>query len=312
MIEDESIWHNRFNDLFKHTDPSIKFIFHAGTQKTGTTSLQFYLYENRSQLLERGILYPSHITKTASPKHLWIPFTLKRLNIDAFLENLKKALIEMRENTHTVFFSAEGIYVHWWDMPKEAKHLIELMAHHVDVEWWTWFRDPVSFTESFYIQVLKNPQLEHTPIYGQDISLGACLNDPWFLQHLDYLGYLTELQEEMPSVTIRSFLYQPNKTISQACHALDIPFEATNELQKNQRLSVSAMNALRMSNRKNTSPEEKKHIVHRIIDYRDHAQERNEFKCTSVEREQVLSFFHNQSKLLNEKYDLTFFHEPSV
>lgn len=50
----------------------LKLILHAGTPKSGTTSLQFFMAKNRKELKEKGILYPDHFLKNVyAPKHQW-------------------------------------------------------------------------------------------------------------------------------------------------------------------------------------------------------------------------------------------------
>ncbi|MEI6505200.1 MAG: hypothetical protein WCO90_04885, partial [Planctomycetota bacterium] len=37
---------------------SVRFVFHVGPHKTGTTSVQVTLHANRDRLLRDGVLYP--------------------------------------------------------------------------------------------------------------------------------------------------------------------------------------------------------------------------------------------------------------
>ncbi|MGH6822633.1 MAG: hypothetical protein ACREC4_03945, partial [Methylocella sp.] len=45
-------------DWLENTEIRPRLVFHAGTPKTGTTSLQYCLEENKTRLAERGIYYP--------------------------------------------------------------------------------------------------------------------------------------------------------------------------------------------------------------------------------------------------------------
>ena len=50
----------------------MRLILHAGTHKTGTTSIQKVLADNREWLRERGLIYPdgkSAFGKTSIPHH---------------------------------------------------------------------------------------------------------------------------------------------------------------------------------------------------------------------------------------------------
>jgi hypothetical protein len=54
-----------------------RIIFHAGTPKTGTTSLQLFMDRNRDALLDRGVLYPrAGVLPPPEPKHHWIVTSL--------------------------------------------------------------------------------------------------------------------------------------------------------------------------------------------------------------------------------------------
>jgi len=45
-----------------------KAILHIGTEKTGTTSIQLYLYENRARLARQGYLFPETCDYLSSRK----------------------------------------------------------------------------------------------------------------------------------------------------------------------------------------------------------------------------------------------------
>ncbi|MDQ6962737.1 MAG: hypothetical protein Q9M28_09475 [Mariprofundaceae bacterium] len=45
----------------------LKLIIHAGTPKTGTTSLQPYLGKKQRKLRGKGILYPHNLDKLQNP-----------------------------------------------------------------------------------------------------------------------------------------------------------------------------------------------------------------------------------------------------
>ncbi|SLN69128.1 hypothetical protein [Roseisalinus antarcticus] len=47
----------------------MRAVLHIGTEKTGTTSLQVFMHENRASLLQAGILYPE---KLGGVNHRWI------------------------------------------------------------------------------------------------------------------------------------------------------------------------------------------------------------------------------------------------
>ena len=135
----------------------LKLILHAGTPKSGTTSLQFFMDKHQSKLLENGILYPDHYYNVVPPKHQWLVNDLLQSNPEKLLNNFETVLSNVEENTHTIFLSTEGIFNHWWDFPAQSKALLVELNSCFDVTLWVWLRDPLSFAESYYKQNIKNP-----------------------------------------------------------------------------------------------------------------------------------------------------------
>ena len=71
----------------------MKIILHAGTPKTGTTSLQLFLHTHHDALLDRGILYPrAGIAPPPEPKHQWMIGDLMSGDISHFTATLEAAL----------------------------------------------------------------------------------------------------------------------------------------------------------------------------------------------------------------------------
>jgi hypothetical protein len=173
----------------------LKLILHVGTPKTGTTSVQVYLDKKQRKLRLKGILYPNRFHNPNAPKHQWFERNLVSANAESFVDNFSDIINHVEEHTHTILLSSEGIYNHWWDFPQESKALLYELNTLFDVEIWAWFRDPLVFAESFYKQCLRNPQVDHISCYGKDLSFAEMLDDPWFSQHLDYIGFVNECDE---------------------------------------------------------------------------------------------------------------------
>ena len=58
--------------IVQQSGQKLKLIIHAGTPKTGTTSLQTYLDKKQRKLRGKGILYPhnlENLTNPSAPKH---------------------------------------------------------------------------------------------------------------------------------------------------------------------------------------------------------------------------------------------------
>ena len=97
-----------------------RLILHGGIPKTGTSSLQWHLAENREELSALGIWFPPP-SFSPEPKHQPLSATLRKGDIAGFVAYVDKALRDMPDDTHTVIFTTEGIFNHWWDYPPEAK-----------------------------------------------------------------------------------------------------------------------------------------------------------------------------------------------
>ena len=189
----------------------LKLIIHAGTPKTGTTSLQTYLDKKQRKLREKGILYPHNIEKlqnSSAPKHQWFEKNLVTTHLGNFLENFKNIISQVKKDTHTIILSSEGIYNYWWDFPDESKDILCELSKLFDIEVWVWFREPLVFIESYYKQCVRNPQVESNPCYGKDLSFAEMLNIEWFSQHLNYQGFVTECQALFGKNNVSVFKYE--------------------------------------------------------------------------------------------------------
>jgi len=190
-------------------EQNLKLIIHAGTPKTGTTSLQTYLAKHK--LRGKGILYPHNLDKlhnTHAPKHQWFEKNLVTANVNSFVENFKNIISQVKDNTHTIILSSEGIYNYWWDFPEESKNLLGELVKLFDIEIWAWFREPLAFIESYYKQCIRNPQVKSNPCYGKDLSFADMLEIDWFSQHLDYQGFVTQCRAVFGSNSVAAFHYE--------------------------------------------------------------------------------------------------------
>ena len=171
----------------------IRLILHAGTSKTGTSSLQFHMDRNRQTLKDAGILYPSEGTKEFRvPKHQWLVGVLQSANQSEMRRRLDRINAEVAPTTHTILLSTEGIFNHWWDFPDDGKELLRQVAQAFDTSVWIWFRDPVTFFASYYLQALRTPKISAIPAYGRDHGVRDLLRMPWITRHLQYQALLAE------------------------------------------------------------------------------------------------------------------------
>ncbi len=243
-----------------HKDP-LKLIIHVGTPKTGTTSLQVYLNKKQRKLRKKGILYPNRSHNSDAPKHQWFEKNLVRTHPQNLLDNFKNILSDVDEDTHTILLSSEGIYNHWWDFPEESKSLLNELNKLFDVNIWVWFREPVSFAESFYKQCMRNPVVEAIPCYGKDLSFAEVLDDSWFSQHLDYLGFVNDCDELFGKDSVTVFEYQQDtvKTVSRLL-GLSTPHDNPTP-RKNTSMNSITTELYRVVNRLQLPAKEKEKLV---------------------------------------------------
>lgn len=189
----------------------LKLIIHAGTPKTGTTSLQTYLDKKQGKLRRKGVLYPHNLDKLQNfnaPKHQWFEKNLVTINLESFLENFKNIISQVKKDTHTIILSSEGIYNYWWDFPDASKNILRELGKRFDTQIWVWFREPLVFIESYYKQCIRNPQIESNPCYGKDLPFAEMLDIEWFSQHLNYQGFVSECQTLFGKNNVSVFKYE--------------------------------------------------------------------------------------------------------
>ena len=93
----------------QHKGQKLKLIIHAGTPKTGTTSLQTYLDKNQRKLRGKGILFPHNLEKLqnpTAPKHQWFEKNLVTTHLRYFLENFKNIIAQVSPDTHSIILSS--------------------------------------------------------------------------------------------------------------------------------------------------------------------------------------------------------------
>jgi hypothetical protein len=238
----------------------LKLIIHAGTPKTGTTSIQSYLDKNQRKLRGKGILYPHNIDgikNPHAPKHQWVEKNLVTTHIEYFLENFKNIIAQITEDTHTIILSSEGIYNYWWDFPEESTALLSELRILFDTEIWVWFREPLAFIEDFYKQCMRNPRVDSNPCYGRDLSFSEMLDIKWFSQHLNYQGFVNDCQALFGEDKVLAFKYEGD-VVQALKHKLGVATPHDNSTPRlNNSLHTTAIALLRVINSYDVSAKDK-------------------------------------------------------
>ncbi|MCK8484803.1 hypothetical protein MUY21_12215 [Aliiroseovarius sp. S2029] len=100
-----------------------KVIFHLGTYKTGTSSIQNHLFDHRAQLLERGILYPTSVTsaqRKTGHRHSEMFLNFRSLKDDATPQRLIDEI--EASNADILILSSEV-----WSSPFSLRHLMRVV-----------------------------------------------------------------------------------------------------------------------------------------------------------------------------------------
>ncbi|MCK4840641.1 MAG: hypothetical protein KAT04_02020 [Methylococcales bacterium] len=242
----------------------LKLIIHAGTPKTGTTSLQTYLGKRQRKLRGKGILYPHNLEKLQNPTapiHQWLEKNLVTTHVEYFLENFKNIISQVKKDTHTIILSSEGVYNYWWDFPDESKDILCELSKLFDTEVWVWFREPLAFIESYYKQCIRNPQVETNPCYGKDLSFAEMLDIEWFSQHLNYQGFVNECQTLFGKNNVSVFKYEGD-VVQELIQKLGLATPHDNPPpRQNKSLNSASIELLRTINRYDVKAKDKELLI---------------------------------------------------
>jgi hypothetical protein len=238
-----------------------RVILHAGTPKTGTTSLQVYLARKRDELARRGLIYPpTDGGPSSKPKHQWLVGALMAPDGREFKRRLE--LLLNTQDAHTLILSTEGLFHHWWDFSKGGREALRWLGEVVPVGLMVWFREPVEFVRSNYIQMLKNPT-GFVPCYGRDLSIEQVLDDPWFARHLDYVGFVRDAERLLGAGTVMPFAYDGD-TIGLFLAATGVSDVGAEALNEHPTMGAVGTELLRVLNRRELDVEQKRKAVELI------------------------------------------------
>lgn len=240
----------------------MRLILHAGTPKTGTTSLQLALEKRREWLALRGIAYP--LTGGGpSPRHQWMIESLKGTQPNALANELQRAMQFISEPIHTVVLSSEGLFNHWWDFSASGRQALRSLRASFDVRMWVWLREPVSFARSLYVQMLRNPRVQGIPCYGQASSLEEMLDNQWFAKHLDYIGFIKDVESLLGSNTVVPYVYRGD-TVQTFFQELNLAYDEPGARNENPSLGGLAADLLRVVNRYDLAGEARAQAIEHI------------------------------------------------
>lgn len=85
----------------------MEYLIHIGTNKTGTSSLQSFIYSNKEKLLKFGVLYPEIGIET-SAHHNFVRWVKTKSEDDQFYDDFRKSIDPFKPEK--VLFSSESFH----------------------------------------------------------------------------------------------------------------------------------------------------------------------------------------------------------
>ena len=148
----------------------MKCILHIGTEKTGTTTLQEWLYDNKQALSQEGFYLSDNL---GNPNNYLIPIYFNEcidslttsLNIEnlteknkyfsSFLDNLNKEITHAKSKHHTFLMTSEHLHSHL-TKEEDIKNLKYFLSNNFEeIKIICYFREQYNLAISLYTTSLK-------------------------------------------------------------------------------------------------------------------------------------------------------------
>jgi hypothetical protein len=242
---------------------SCKIILHAGTEKTGTTSLQVFMERRRDELKSLGYFYPhtgENYEETGRfPKHKWLINALMSGEGSTLFANIQAILSECTPDTRAIILSDEALFGDWAHASDAGRAALRSLSRIFEVEVWVWFREPVAYARSMYIQMLKNPRGPAAG-NGYDLPIEDAIELPWFSRRLDYIRYIRDVESVLGPGRVKPFLYKGD-IIDDMLDALGADGVRRDGLAENRTVGAAGVDMLRTLNRFDLGEEDKRRAV---------------------------------------------------
>lgn len=161
----------------------MKLILHIGTEKTGTTSLQNFLYENRDELSRQGVFLSDVIGKTTNRELAFYfqddPRNFARIkNIpsaaqaqkyrDDFYAQFKSEVTRARATHHTMIITSEHFHQNVRSATELRRLKSALSALFDDIMVVCYFREQSELRKSVYSTALAQSETQEINDYHRD------------------------------------------------------------------------------------------------------------------------------------------------
>ncbi|NQZ04540.1 hypothetical protein [Idiomarina sp.] len=236
----------------------MKFTLHLGAFKTGTSSLQSALFNNRSELLEYGILYPKTgiSGKATSIGHRHSKFAYGTNQSESYRELLNQLDTEiMGHSVNHCIMSSEA-----FSLPAKIPSLNLLVSHlnnHYDgtVFGIIYLRNVCRYTIALYREWVR--RWGETRRYNEFVSHRAWAFD--FVSLLEKMSNIFDSKLEVAS-------YQEvDDIVDDFCERVNISNIMTRSIsKKNKTLNALDIEVIRQLNSHQVSPEQKARVMTRL------------------------------------------------
>jgi hypothetical protein len=232
----------------------MKTIIHIGQHKTGTTSIQHFLQDNRKDLANHGLYVPSKIAGYSDPSHFILNvYALAEGRLSSKKEEiieskgteyLSELEIELKRDIENIYkealqkkcdrviWSNEGLYL--LNTATEYKRLINLFSEYsTEIEVICCFRDVKSYRESYMKQLAK----QNISFSDNPDSYRYLNPDSWLFDYKKKKNLLTEVFDKCTY-----FSYDSNDNVKKFLEAIRISDIDTGNYKLN--VTVNAPNNL--------------------------------------------------------------------
>lgn len=143
------------------------YIVHIGLPKCASTSLQFYMWNNRKWFHQQGFSYPDSLESDKIPKHQHLVGSFMRGEFDP------SRITTGDPSIHTTILSTEGLTNHLYDFkPQGVAAFRDFLAPHATIGLLL-KREKAAWLRSYYIQCALNPVVSSAPHYATALELDA-------------------------------------------------------------------------------------------------------------------------------------------
>ncbi|WP_448588134.1 hypothetical protein [Thermocrinis sp.] len=286
-----------------------RLIFHVGFHKTGTSSIQAFLYRNRDKLFkDAGIYYPNtygylnHLIYISALTNSYGYFVPNELRFD--IKHLLKQLDEEVKavGPKVILISAED-FIWYLEKPKveKLKVIVECINPKI-LEVIIYLRRQDKILESIYGERIKCYNTNGIPSNPLSVDFPS-------LQYYNFLKNLEDIFKDIefkltPRIYLRDF-YKDWDVVKDFCEVIGIPkHHFTNEyIEANISLSPTSTEALkRIMEKYMLSPELHNKIVSSLYEYERLKPSRIKVYMSLEDRKRVLDFYRGPNEKLFTEY----------